>query len=261
MQFNNTMKTPAHTINATILRMTSIALYVTAMRNLPELKSTILFFSKDPFILMYLCTTIGKGKLINDSYLRLFSIIVLFIFILLPILKTLTAEIATDTIWFHFFFCQIVYCIGSVRASIIGGAYTNRDYKRDHVIPLEESLLIAKETVPSNAASSIAAVIGFILIFSRIQNNFDIMYLQAIGFLLYFYLPYFLESYSIHMSVYKTSAYVFLMAFVCFIGDRFSCLIFTTILKTMISILFIILKIIDWSFLNDWISETVIYFN
>lgn len=219
-----------------------VALYIAAYRSLPTIKYNVSWLSKNPLIFLQFYETVNKKKILFDVYLRSFFIILLCIIVLLPIFKTLTAEIATDTIWFNFLICQIIYCIGSVKSSILASKRRRIDYDRKYVIPLDESLLISKKIESSNEASSIAAVIGFILIFSRIRNNFDIVYLQTIGFILYFFLPYVLEAKKVCLHTYQTLAFVASTIIISFWCDRLVCSIFVVAILVIYSVLMAIVK-------------------
>jgi len=241
---NAKIETCNQVINAMLLRVSMVALYVAAYRSLPTIKYNVSWLFKNPLIFIQFYETVSKKKILLDAYLRSFLIILLCIIVLLPIFKTLTAEIATDTIWFNFLICQVIYCIGSVKASIIAGKCSRPDYGRRCVIPLDESLLISKNIKSSNEVSSIAAVIGFILIFSRIRNNFDIVYLQTIGFILYFFLPYVLEAKRVCLNTCQTAAFVLFTILVSFWCDRFVCSILVATLLVMYSVLMGIVKLI-----------------
>lgn len=232
-----------HIINTTVLRISMVILYIAAYRSLPAIKYGVSLLPSNPVIFFQFYEAFHRKKILHDNHLRSFLIILMCIIVLLPIFKTLTAEIATDTIWFNFSICQVIYCIGSVRSSILQGTCRKRAYSRSHVIPLDESLLITKKISTGAETASISAVIGFILLFSRIQNNFDIVYLQTIGFLLYFFLPRLLEHHGIYLSFYRTGPFLALTAAVSFWSCRSLGVIFTTltaliylVLKMMISL-------------------------
>jgi hypothetical protein len=215
-----------------------VILYIAAYRSLPAIKYGVSLLPSNPMIFFQCYETFHRKKILYDNYLRSFLIILMCIIVLLPILKTLTAEIATDTIWFNFSICQIIYCIGSVRSSILQGMCRVRTYSRSYVIPLDESLLITKKISTGAETASISAVIGFILLFSRIQNNFDIVYLQTIGFLLYFFLPKLLEHHKVYLSFYKTAPFLALTAAISFWSNRSLGVIFSAV----ITLVYLVLK-------------------
>ncbi|KAI5174131.1 hypothetical protein PAEPH01_2074 [Pancytospora epiphaga] len=216
------MVTPAsmnrsdHIINTILLRLSMVILYIAAYRSLPAIKYGVSLLPSNPMIFFQFYEASYKKKIFADNYLRSFLIILMCIIVLLPIFKTLTAEIATDTIWFNFSICQVIYCIDSVRSSILQGFCPKRKYPRSYVIPLEESLLITKKISTGAEIANISAVLGFILLFSRIQNNFDIVYLQTIGFILYFFLPKILEQNKMYLSFYKTAPFLAITAAISF---------------------------------------------
>lgn len=219
-----TIKCCYHIVRSLLLQISLVALYITAYRNLPAVKSGFSsIFSRDPLVLFQFFGSLHRKKLVHDVFLRSFLVILLCIIVMLPIFKTLTSEISTDTIWFIFFLCQIIYCVGSVRASILAAPHRRLCYSRNCVIPLDESLLITKKIEGGNEASSIAAVIGFILLFSRIKNNFDIVYLQTIGFVLYFFLPHILEMQRVCRSTFETLLFIALSIAPSFFYDRVVC--------------------------------------
>lgn len=206
-------------MNSFFIRVASTALYTTALVSMSRIRDSLQFFTRDPFLVVQVLASFRKGRLLNDEYVWSFAIITLCIVILLPIIKTLMAETDTDTVWFHFLICQLLYCMKGVRLSILSRPSNRKEYSRTDVIPLEECLVLMGDNSHMGASSCIAAVNGFILVFSRIENNFDILYLQAIGFLLYFYVPYLMESYRVHRSALKTTFYLSFIALLCYIGS------------------------------------------
>ncbi|KAI4292893.1 hypothetical protein PAPHI01_2167 [Pancytospora philotis] len=213
-------------INAVLLRITVVAMYVMAFRTLPAIKQGLSLAQANPSVLLQICGTIEHKKALHNSSVRSFFIILLSIIILLPIFKTLTIEISTDTIWFNFALCQVIYCVGSVRSTLLQNMRPLKEYERKSVIPLEESLLISKNISASREAPSIASVVGFILVFSRLENNFDVVYLQTIGFILYFFLPAYMEYRRGCLSNSWTAAVVACAVAASFLLDRTLCMLY-----------------------------------
>lgn len=201
-------KRMVQTFNSLILRITLISMYIALYKNIEIFTEDISKCDQAPFLLFQMLMRIEKTDVLKCSFCKTFSIIFLFVMILLPILSTLTAEISTDTIFFYFLFCQLIYCVDSVRSSILSQNNKIKEYKREQTIPLEESLLVIRSTKCNGTMSKIAAVIGFILLFSRLDKASQITYFQIVSFILYFFVPNFLERLKFHHDFKKMMALI-----------------------------------------------------
>lgn len=190
------------TIKLLILRISVIGLYLVAYRNIRMLSKIILEVPKHP-IMFYSLIFETKGIVcFKEPHLKSFTLLILFSTTLIPVFRALLKEIDTDTIFFWFSICQIIFCVDSIKSSILNRKdkkQSIRRFKRTEVISLEESILIPRKNEFNGVFGSIAALVGFFGTFSRIDDNTQALILQAIGFIFYLFLPRFLENRNIHM--------------------------------------------------------------
>lgn len=171
---------------------------------------------------------------------RSFLIILLLLSIFLPIFKTLSNEFASDTVFVLFGICQLIYILDSVKSSLLNSNNSKKSFKRHETIPLEEAMIIPKASVNNTIFGNIAALIGVMLNFSRIENNSEVIFLQFLGFILYLFFPYYIEKKFFSKELYWTFIYVFLFFFIAFFSDITIFQIFLILItSTLISIIFL----------------------
>lgn len=181
-------------IQKLILKMAFTALFIAACIHIDfvDFTSQTAFNLFIPYFHSF--AQIKDSKMLSYADFRALGLIILITYLLLPIFRCLTIEISTDTIYLYFFLCQFVYYITSIKEFILNTPYKKIEYSREKVIPLEESLLIVKKNQFNANISRISVVLGFILIYSRVESNMSVLCLQLIGFLLYFIIPDYLDS-------------------------------------------------------------------
>lgn len=237
-------------IKLLILRISLIGLYLAAYRNIKALTKIILEVPKHPVIFYSLILEAKGIQRFKDTHLKSFTLLIILSTTLIPIFRSLLKEIDTDTIFFWFSICQIIFCIDSVKSSILNQKDRkefSRRFKRTEVISLEESILIPQKGEFNGVFGSIAALVGFFGTFSRIDDNIQVLVLQAIGFAFYLFLPWFLENRNIHVSnrrfllilcsfsIFQLigDAYVFMIIFCMTVGIGVSLIGFTYIIETI----------------------------
>lgn len=241
-----TFKTMVHAINALILRITLITVFLLMFFNLSLLKMSFKFIYKDPILLInFIYSLNGKKIITNIMPLKSFIIILVFLFLMLPLLHTLTAEISKDTVWFFFLITQLIYSIDAVGSSIKNSKYTKKKYKTNQTIPLEESILIGNESQPAVPYPIIVIYIGFLLLYSSMENKIDILILHALKIIFYYCIPEALEEYSVHLSPIKTFGCYFIGLISSFLIGNIQGFVFlavTTVLYIFLNLLRCILE-------------------
>lgn len=228
-----------------LLRISAVGLYLAAYRNIDCITHFITELSRHPaFPLLIVYET--KGVLdLRKPILKAFVLILLFSTTLTPIIKALLKEIDTDTIFFWFSICQIIFCIDSVRTSILNrNKNRKRRFSKDEVIPLEESLLIPLKVENNGVFGNIAALVGFFGTFSRINDNTQVLILQAIGFIVYMFVPSFLEKRLVHLCFKKLFLVLCSFLIIQYLADHQICFIFLLITLAVFGVLVLSIELI-----------------
>lgn len=211
--------------NVFALYAATSALFVSFFFFLPLAKSLSSHLSGEAFIALKLTGGVRKNPLKNHT-IRSFLLITLFIGTFLPVIRTLTAETCSDTIWLGFFWCQLVYCVCSSRSYILNKPHANKEYQRYIPIPLEESLLIPHTKSSNNSLANISLAVGFIFILSRIKNDLDALTMLIIGILFYIFIPKLLIKCNIHRNTLTTMFFSFIAGFITLLASLFPAFVF-----------------------------------
>lgn len=178
------------TFRSLVIRFISIGLFVSSYLHIRTLCILIERLFQHSFILPVLIIESNIYITLTKKKFKSYVIITIVFGVLLPIYKSFMSEIASDTVYLIFMICQIIYCLDSVRIYILRKHVKKVEYTRSDVIPLEEALLIPKKTENNGVLGNLAAMIGFMAIFSTMNSAMEVLVLQCIGFYLYMYFPY-----------------------------------------------------------------------
>ncbi|ELA42455.1 uncharacterized protein VICG_00554 [Vittaforma corneae ATCC 50505] len=229
-----------------LLRISSIGLYLAAYKNIDCITCFIIELSKHPAFPLLIVYETKSFLDLKEPILKAFVLILLFSTTLVPIIKALLKEIDTNTIFFWFSLCQVIFCIDSVRTSILNkGKSKKKKFSHDKVIPLEESILIPLKTENNGVFGNMAALFGFFGTFSRIDDNTQVLILQAIGFVAYLFVPSFLEKRFVHLSCKKLILVLCSFLIIQYLADQQIFFIFLSITAIVFSFLSLSIELID----------------
>lgn len=210
------MNTIIHVLNLFMIKLTTLALYSVIILKIPTISGNLPTLISAFQFLIY---SIRKNSIKHKKHNKSTLVIAAIMFALIPIFKTLTAEISSDTICLNASICHLIYCIASVRSEIINTPTKTRVYHRTYTIPLDQSLLISKNIQAGNEISNIFLVIGTILILSRFKSENDIFFLQIFTYTFYFVIPQIVEILKIHLSFKKSMIYLISVILLIFSGN------------------------------------------
>lgn len=186
------------------IRISTIGLYLVAYRNIENITDTVISCFQYPFPFLLLACETKNLLLKKIPFLKTFVLLLLFCVILGPVFRSLLREIDSGIIFLLFIFCQIFFCIDSVKASTLNEhCQVQKTFKRTEVIPLEESMLLAQKAHSCMTFGLITALLGFFGTFSRMNDDTQVLVLQAIGFISYLFVPYVLEKNNVHKSFFR----------------------------------------------------------
>lgn len=228
-----------------LIRISVIGLYLAAFKNIGYLTSKAAYYINHPTIpLLFVCELKNQFD-IKIPVLKTFTLLLLFSTTLIPILRALFVEIDTDTIFLWFSLCQIVFCIDSVKTSILNNNKNiKKRFLKTDVIPLEESILIPLKIENNGVFGNIAALIGFLGTFSRITDNTQVLVLLAIGFFTYLFVPKLLEKRLVHLSFKKLIFVLSSFLIFLFISDLKLFVIFSFLLIGVFLSIILMIKLI-----------------
>ena len=216
--YARTFESMPHVLNALLFRLASVILYIEALNHKAAIRTVLTLLPRNPILLAQVLVAATKRYLLHLRPFRSFFILGLGSVLLLPVYRSLAAEIDTDTIWFNFLICQVVYCVSAVNSSLLGARPPRRTFERERVIPLEEGLLLTRQFHNTPSVPCIAAALGHIFMFSRFQTDLDVFIFQLMAVLLYAVVPSFAESSGLHKSRCWTGAYFVLAWLVLYTG-------------------------------------------
>lgn len=182
-----------------LIRTISISLYLTAYRNIEAITRFLLRVSKHHIILSLLLSHVKV--LLNPKRLfpKTFVLIILFSTTLMPIIRDLLKGIATNTVFLWFFILQVVFCIDTIRVSILNKGQPRKVFNRNEAISLEESMLITKKIESNGIIGNISILLGFFGTLSRVKDDIEVLILLAIGFITYHFVLRTLENCLVHI--------------------------------------------------------------
>lgn len=228
-----------------LIRIASISLYLCAYRNIDKITRAVINFTQHPLVLVLVVTQTETLISLKEPFLKTFTLLTIFSTTLVPIIRTLLAEIDTDAAFFLFFVCQIIFCIDSTRTSILNRTTTKRRFHKDEVISLEESILIPTSTRPNCIVGNIAALLGFFGTFSRIEDDTQVLVLQGIGYAVYLLVPHVLEKRLIHLSSRRLALILSSFLVVQLLFDRERVQLFLTVVAFVMVFWTLCIKLIE----------------
>lgn len=173
-----------------VVRFLCIGLFLCSFLKIKKITNIFIEIFEHPYYLSILIIETNIYKILKKNLFKSYMLITFIFALLLPIYRSFMSEIATDTTILIFSICQIFYCIDSVKIFILNNYDYKVNYSRNETIPLEEALLISLKVENNGIIGNMAAVIGFMAIFSIMNNDLEVLILQALGFYFYMFLPY-----------------------------------------------------------------------
>lgn len=206
-------------LKSLLIRIASVGLCIAVYKRISDLADVAIRMSSHPSILLLLVESKGLKHLKGLPYRGFISILLCFA-IVFPVLKTLLNGVCGKLGLLVFSLCQVIFCVDSVKSGILSADTEKRSFEREDVISLEEGILIPMKFENTCACGNIAAMIGLMVMASRAENWVDAVVLQAIGFILYLFLPGFLENRSVHRIPLKIFLFLGSFFIFMFLSDK-----------------------------------------
>lgn len=196
------------------------------------------------FITTFTEIFLQNGKYVGINLKPSFLLLV-FAYLLSPLIQALTLEISSDTIYVYFIITQFFFVIDSVSAEIYNKV-TPVEIK-DAMIPLslEESINIPKKIFSNQILGLTSYFLGFILLSSRLRSSISVFNLLCLTFMGYIILPKHFERHQVHK---RTKSMLLLYIFVSVLSLCSEIMIFC-IYNCLITYLYSI------SYISIWLLE------
>jgi phosphatidylinositol N-acetylglucosaminyltransferase subunit C len=187
-------------INIAVLRISSIAIFFCWFKCASSVEENIVprtewFSFIASFIGSFFYNDAKLGVTLKPNFL-----VLLFSYLFVPTVRTLTAEVCSDTIYAYFIVAQLVYVIDSVAAFISRNKV--QTVLKDALAPLslEESISIPKKKLRSQVMGHTSCFLGFVLLSSRLRKSESVFELFCIGLVTYVVFPIYFERIRIQKS-------------------------------------------------------------
>jgi phosphatidylinositol N-acetylglucosaminyltransferase subunit C len=227
-------------INMAVVRISSVAIFFCWFRCALVEESLIpkmeWFSFIASFIGNFFYDDAKLGIVLKPNFL-----ILLFSYLFVPAIRTLTAEVCSDTIYTYFIVAQLVYVVDSVVAFISRSKV--QTVLKDALTPLslEESINIPKKRLRSQVLGHTSCFLGFVLLSSRLRKPESVFELFCIGLVVYVIFPIYFERIGIHKSTRGMAIFCILVSFLSFLADGitfyvYNCIVIYLYLISSISI-------------------------
>ncbi|KAK6091003.1 hypothetical protein P3W45_000248 [Vairimorpha bombi] len=208
-------------INREVLRLSITFIHFIIFRLTVEGDKINLFSDLRSTIVGFLAYNLCTAQIQKDDYYKLSNLIFLISFLLVPILHTLTKEICSDTIYFWYFICQMIFVVNSTIFAIYDKKFPVRLYSEEEVLKLEESINIPKKYFPSMVYGYVSVTIGIIFLTSRFTNISSVFCFLTASMMCFVTIPKFQENAKIHRSFIHTLLWMIFVLRFMYIVDKF----------------------------------------
>lgn len=232
-------------LKALLLRIILIGFYLLAMRRISLLTRCVKDLIDHPYLLSIIISECKLQVKLRYNALKPFLLILAFIKLTLPIFKTLVRDVTLNSVFWIFSLSQIIFCLDSVKSSILNTNKTKRKFKRSDVIPLEEGILIPLKHECNGIMGNIAAIVGSMATMLMLESELEMLVLQAIGFLMYIFFPVHLERKLVHIVHFKLICFTASFLIFAFIDDFRIFLVFLYLISAVSVSIQTIIKIIE----------------
>lgn len=153
--------------------------------------------------------------------IRTSCVIILWIYMLSPIIMTLTQEVSTDTIYLYYFGFNLIYCIDLTKTSILNEINTKQQAKIDRKQPLTiDDTYINYKTHNICTLGYNFNIIASTLLCSRYTKNNDASFLLLCNLIMFMIAPYYKEKAKVHENTFFTMTYVILGMIITYLCDK-----------------------------------------
>lgn len=230
-----------------LIRIATIGLYLAAYKNIGEISRIISELLSNPVSFLLIVYETKDILSLGNPIIRQFTLIFLLSATFIPIIRTLMREIDTNTIFFWFSICQCIFCIDSVRMAILNKLTSKKPkFTREETIPLEESILIPLKMENNGIFGNMAALLSFFALFSRMNSNKDVFILFVAGFVIYLFVPYFIEESLVYQSTRRVVQVLSSFLILQFLADQETFYTFLYIIATVSLFWILSISIIEW---------------
>lgn len=224
------------------VRILMIGLFLSCFKKISLIASCAVSAFNNPLLIFPFMFEFNYFKYFKNAQFRTFTIILLLFTSFTQVFRTLFKDIATDTVFLCYTICQILFCIDSSGTALISQKAKTRKFSRNEVISLEEGLLIPLKREYNCVVGNIAMLIGCLCTFSRLESNTEVLVLQWIGFVLYFFIPFYIEKYNLSTLRFLVSSSIFYISIFLIDVDMFY--LFTCIIAGLIIFTCLIVEIL-----------------
>ena len=224
------------------IRILTIGLFISCYKKINIITKHALLSFNNPLLLFSIMLECNYFKYFKNSQFRTFTLILLLFTSFTQILRTLLKDVDTDTTLFCYILCQIIFCIDSSGTSLISQKAKTKEFSRSEAISLEEGLLIPLKREYTGGLGSFAMLIGCFCLFSRLESNMEMLVLQWIGFILYFFIPFYIEKHNLNTFRFIVSVAIFYS--LIFLIDKEMFNLFTIILFGSLFFIYLTIEIL-----------------
>ena len=196
-----------------IIRVLMIGNFIACYKKIDLIASCAVSLFNTPLLVFPFMFEFNYFKYFKNSQFRTFTVILLLFTSFTQVFRTLFKDIATDTVFLCYGICQIFFCIDSAGTALISQKANTKKFSRNEVISLEEGLLIPLKREYNGVTGNIAMLIGCFCTFSRLESNTEVLVLQLIGFILYFFVPFYTERFNLSSIRFPIFSLIFIFKF------------------------------------------------
>lgn len=184
-------------INRAVIRMSIVALNFCLFRLMmleemgiskPSWFSFVILFTES-----FLESRRGMGVCLRPGFLLL-----VFAYLISPLIRTMTIDMCSQTVYMYFAATQVFFVIDSVSASIYNNSAPVEIKDASVPLSLEESINIPKQLFSNQILGLTSYFLGFILLSSRLSSSASVFNLLCLTFMGYIILPKYTERLCIH---------------------------------------------------------------
>ena len=174
---------------------------------------------------------IYNAKLRKANWIRSSGIIFLIFIITTPVIKNIVRHIDLDTIVFMCIISSFLYATETSKNHVLMLKTAKKLFSREQTIPIEHALLIPCNFKHKNTLGNVATTFLLINIVSRVNEDYEVLFILKIGCLVLYIFPLLLIYKQVHFNIY----HIILHSFLC--GILFLCtyhlMYFSVTLMTM----------------------------
>ncbi|OQS54838.1 hypothetical protein EHP00_193 [Ecytonucleospora hepatopenaei] len=159
---------------------------------------------------------IYRAKLRKANWIRSSGIIFLIFIITAPVIKNIVRHIDLDTIIFMCIISSVIYATETSKHHVLMLKTNKKLFTREQPIPIEHALLIPCNFKHKNTIGNVATTFLLINIVSRVNEDYEVLFILKIGCLVLYIFPLILVYKQLRFNIYHIIVHSFLCGILFF---------------------------------------------